>query len=1047
MQNWRSFQFFDSEVVKEERDGGKGQPVNALEKLEVTCCTSGLGKLIFGDHEGYVHLFDRALATQSFQAYGSQVTHMKQLRKRNLLFTVGDEAGADAVGRANVGVVKVWEASRHDAQLSPLRTQPLFGTGGRSQIQMPEPMRLQLNLNPDKDLELRGNATGEGAAAAAGGAEDDKQTMRQNAIVSPIRCIDVTEDQDFFACGLTDGAVVLAKGEFSKPASKIQIRRLVRPKKMGGKEPDADYPVSWLGFKKLQAGRDADPLRRTELSATPKLQQDVQLLYVLYPDGAVLWVCPSKGGDPTPIAMNCEGCDIGCACMFEDYPQKGEWRLVVAKGDRLDFFGIDQDPAANAHSSNLGSIAKKIGTFRSYLWVVARMSDGQDQLTIYDLGNKLRALSRTQDTPHCIVRNLVCAVAEWGSIYILCQDDAENRYVSQKLIQFEERDTQTKLELLYRKQLYSVAIALAQSAQDFERHAVMEIYKKYGDWYLQKPDYRQAVEQYIKTIGSLEPSYVIRKFLDAQRIQDLTRYLEALHNEKVANEDHTTLLLNCYTKLKNQEKLDEFIGVDEAGAMGSEQPGRKFDVETAIKVCRQAGYYRHAVHLAWKYKQHTWYLLITIEDLQKYREGLDYIRRLDHEAAEAQLQIYGKALVSHLPEETTTLLMEICTEWKHRGPGQEEGEPCASDPDEFLPCFVDAPYYLMQFLESVVKNKQHDLAGSRSPGTAMVFNTLLELYLTKDLKRSIASGSQGAAEAGAAEADADGDGYEERKRKALTLLREYGDQGKYDREHALVLVQTHNFRDGILYLYEKLDLYQDILQYHMRQNDYDEVIATCERFGEKDHNMWVQVLLFFVQMHETQDVTIELQKVLELIDRGGHLPPLVVIDILSKNSRTKLETIKEYVIARLRSEMEQIQADQDRIKEYQIATHKMRNEIRDLQCNAQIFQLTKCTHCMAALDLPAVHFMCKHSYHKRCLGEREDECPQCASEFAQVMERKRQMDEKVECHDEFFALLREGGGFPVVADYFGRSIFNGEYPQPEDDAAVMSIPLEGLTVL
>lgn len=64
-----------------------------------------------------------------------------------------------------------------------------------------------------------------------------------------------------------------------------------------------------------------------------------------------------------------------------------------------------------------------------------------------------------------------------------------------------------------------------------------------------------------RTIGKLEPSYVIRKFLDAQRIHNLTAYLQALHRQSLANADHTTLLLNCYTKLKDSSKLEEFIKV------------------------------------------------------------------------------------------------------------------------------------------------------------------------------------------------------------------------------------------------------------------------------------------------------------------------------------------------------------------------------------------------------------------------------------------------------------------------------------------------------
>jgi hypothetical protein len=50
-----------------------------------------------------------------------------------------------------------------------------------------------------------------------------------------------------------------------------------------------------------------------------------------------------------------------------------------------------------------------------------------------------------------------------------------------------------------------------------------------------------------------------RRFLDAQRIASLTRYLEQLHACGLAGADHTTLLLNCYTKLKDVAKLDAFI--------------------------------------------------------------------------------------------------------------------------------------------------------------------------------------------------------------------------------------------------------------------------------------------------------------------------------------------------------------------------------------------------------------------------------------------------------------------------------------------------------
>lgn len=58
--------------------------------------------------------------------------------------------------------------------------------------------------------------------------------------------------------------------------------------------------------------------------------------------------------------------------------------------------------------------------------------------------------------------------------------------------------------------LYVLAINLAHM-QKYDDASIAEIFKKYGDHMYQKSDYDNAMEQYIRTIGQLEPSYVIRK--------------------------------------------------------------------------------------------------------------------------------------------------------------------------------------------------------------------------------------------------------------------------------------------------------------------------------------------------------------------------------------------------------------------------------------------------------------------------------------------------------------------------------------------------------
>lgn len=58
----------------------------------------------------------------------------------------------------------------------------------------------------------------------------------------------------------------------------------------------------------------------------------------------------------------------------------------------------------------------------------------------------------------------------------------------------------------------------------------------------------------------------------------------------------------------------------------------KFDLDTAIAMCRQGGYYEQAAYLATKHGEHELVIDILIEDSKKYEEALDYICRLVPEA-------------------------------------------------------------------------------------------------------------------------------------------------------------------------------------------------------------------------------------------------------------------------------------------------------------------------------------------------------------------------------------------------------------------------------
>lgn len=94
-------------------------------------------------------------------------------------------------------------------------------------------------------------------------------------------------------------------------------------------------------------------------------------------------------------------------------------------------------------------------------------------------------------------------------------------------------------------------------------------------------DYKEAIQKYIQTIGYIEPSYIIRKFLDVAHIEHLIKYLNEVHERKQADKHHTALLLNCFVKQKEIDSLDNFLKKE------SKYDTDLFDIETAIKVREQ----------------------------------------------------------------------------------------------------------------------------------------------------------------------------------------------------------------------------------------------------------------------------------------------------------------------------------------------------------------------------------------------------------------------------------------------------------------------------
>lgn len=129
-------------------------------------------------------------------------------------------------------------------------------------------------------------------------------------------------------------------------------------------------------------------------------------------------------------------------------------------------------------------------------------------------------------------------------------------------------------------------------------------------------------------------------------------------------------MLNCFTKLSDEESLSKFLGSTlsshptrgEGGeGEGKEEPA--FNLPSALSVLRQSSYHTQALYLASRYAQHTEYLQIKIEDLHDGPGALRYIRGLGVVRGAEELGRWGRELLALEAEEgggTREAMVDVC---------------------------------------------------------------------------------------------------------------------------------------------------------------------------------------------------------------------------------------------------------------------------------------------------------------------------------------------------------------------------------------------------
>ncbi|OQR92954.1 vacuolar protein sorting-associated protein [Thraustotheca clavata] len=1002
MAQWRRFSFFDRDLLKDNNG-------NWLRGVDVTCMSGNRGLLIVGDAQGYIHMANRQLETRAFRAYDHFVSHVVMMKKTNVLVSIGD--GKDPRDPDLIESSKaVAEANRTQDQQDQQQMYASTGSvhSSTALVKMWRTDQQDREGKPKLILQLKIFAK-----------------FPEEAVTA----FAVSEDASQIAVGLSNGAIILFRSEMKRRA----------PGMSGGGPPlllqsAINSPVTNLCFAV-----------KPKPVANKSIPENALYLYAATKRGLTCYHCDDVKAKnsimPRSIVLDERGVALHCGCVNEDGDMcMGQTDAVYfyTPEDRTGCFGFEGEK-------------KYLGFFKHYLLVAHADSRGRNQLNIYDLQNKCIAFNwiltnTAKALPGSTSRNVVATrfgyeeveeirhvVSEFGAVFVVTSFGSVYR--------LSEKDTASKLSILFDKNLYPIAISLAFSS-NYDLSSIMDIFRMYGDYLYNKGDFDGSLRQYARTIGHVEPSYVIRRFLDAQRIHNLTTYLETLHNKGFATAEHTTLLLNCYTKLKDVKKLDAFLLIDDDGTSSKEGTPQAltFDVETALTVLRE-NYPQHALALAKKHNEHSWYLKIQLDrisdslsDVEQARvaDALEYIRGLSFAEADMNLRKYGRTLVTHLPGPTTELLKQLCT-GRFSANTNSKSDPgkitltCAPTKialGDFLHLFVSHRAQLREFLEYIVQVE--------SVSNTSIGNTLLEMVLN-DTHKSTTDPAGDELDEDHAVAEEPVPTQSTSEAAVLSLLD--NPRVKYDEDHALILMQMHGLKQGKRYLYQKLHMYHMLLQHHMEEGEDAAVLELVKQ--QTDSNLWLLALRYFAERGPypkngpNTDEWSELKQLLSLVDVQPSLqiPPLQVVSILSQSREIPLSVVRPYVVSQLKKDQAHIEADTEEIKKYKQDTQKMRSQMAALSSKAVVFQATKCDLCNHDLDLPVVHFMCGHSYHQNCISETERECITCAPEHRHLLSLKQSLEVKAGNHEQFFNQLETAAdGFNTIAEYFGKGIFKAEVP-------------------
>ena len=623
---------------------------------------------------------------------------------------------------------------------------------------------------------------------------------------------------------------------------------------------------------------------------------------------------------------------------------------------------------------------------------------------------------------------------EKKTIYMIIEkknnNEEDNDYIdtTKEIIILKEIPAEKKLEQFYIKNEYSEVeryIKQNPNLYDIDLTLAQIALKKGDDFYI-KGEYKNAINEYKKSIFHVSPNIVIEKFLDSSKLEFLILFLEELNNNIKYNmtlseekrKNYIIMLLYCYLRGKKENKMNEFIQ--------KAYLNKQFlIIRAALNICKKNNLKELALMIVEKGNIIELKIEVLIDIFHNYKEALNLLKDCDNYLC--QYLTFSKHYLEFYQNEKELFIAVFLLFFKHFTKIKIGEEIIISRDKTYLDKFNKITYanviniltddslnnIKLQMIDYIIANDENypiDII-------QMKIEILVSNYsLIEDDKQKKLI-----------------------EEKIIDIIKNKKICKSLDKNYLKLLFETINFQNGLLILYAVHEDKLNLLNYYMEHDMYNKIIAVTDEFGSKNSKYYLQILNYFISKindENKSDFESYIKVLMNKINDKGLMNPNIIKVVSNKlKDKIKFSLLKPYILNIMKEKYNTYQSTLKEKEKILDDLNTMKKEIDTIR-NKIIFPIPKkCLSCLDSINKEedAICYGCKHTFHKRCLMAARDkdeeglECVICKAKNMRLGQALKQREETKELYNNYLLELKAENGnkkLDVFAKYLGKGIFD-----------------------